>query len=192
LPVHAAGIYAGAERDFCSQYVVSSYTPTLAALLRAQSGHRAFTKDQIKLMAIASSHVEGMPQLPSVEKELKDIMGVFRKAGVHVGPPAGQTDITSSVRNSISVMKRLESANIVHLACHGIQNVANPFASRFRLGPINLDVERLMRLNIKQPFFAFLSACETAKGDQKHADEIVHLAATMLFSGFKSVVATMW
>jgi CHAT domain-containing protein len=37
-----------------------------------------------------------------------------------------------------------------------------------------------------------MSACETAKGDQKQPDQVVHLAAAMLFAGFQSVVGTMW
>jgi CHAT domain-containing protein len=39
---------------------------------------------------------------------------------------------------------------------------------------------------------AFLSACETAKGDGKTPDEAMHLAASLLFAGFRGVVATMW
>ncbi|KAJ7123558.1 hypothetical protein C8R44DRAFT_784007, partial [Mycena epipterygia] len=39
---------------------------------------------------------------------------------------------------------------------------------------------------------AFLSACETAKGDDTVPDEAMHLAATLLFAGFRGVVATMW
>jgi hypothetical protein len=36
VPVHAAGISEGPNREYCADYVVSSYTPTLASLLRAQ------------------------------------------------------------------------------------------------------------------------------------------------------------
>jgi CHAT domain-containing protein len=39
---------------------------------------------------------------------------------------------------------------------------------------------------------AFLSACETAKGDEGTPDEAMHLAAAVLFAGFRGVVATMW
>ncbi|KAF7358015.1 CHAT domain-containing protein [Mycena venus] len=48
-----------------------------------------------------------------------------------------------------------------------------------------LDVKKSMSL-------AFLSACETAKGDKSVPDEALHLAATLLFTGFRGVVATMW
>ena len=39
---------------------------------------------------------------------------------------------------------------------------------------------------------AFLSACETATGQENLPDEAVHLAAGMLAAGFKSVIGTMW
>ena len=39
---------------------------------------------------------------------------------------------------------------------------------------------------------AFLSACQTAVGDDRVPEESVHLAAGMLATGFRSVVGTMW
>jgi CHAT domain-containing protein len=49
-----------------------------------------------------------------------------------------------------------------------------------------------MKLDLKHAQLAFLSACETAKGDREQPDQAIHLAATMLFVGFKSVIGTMW
>jgi CHAT domain-containing protein len=49
-----------------------------------------------------------------------------------------------------------------------------------------------MDLDLKDAFLAFLSACETAKGDKEQPDQTVDLAAAMLFVGFRSVIATMW
>ncbi|KAG2131136.1 hypothetical protein BD769DRAFT_1295363, partial [Suillus cothurnatus] len=40
--------------------------------------------------------------------------------------------------------------------------------------------------------FAFLSACHTTVGDEKSLDESIHLAAAMQFSGFRSVIGSMW
>jgi CHAT domain-containing protein len=39
---------------------------------------------------------------------------------------------------------------------------------------------------------AFLSACQTATGSIRHLDEAIHLAAAMLFLGYRHVIATMW
>lgn len=55
-----------------------------------------------------------------------------------------------------------------------------------------LTVTQLMELNLPTAFFAFLSACNSAKAGKEQPDQAVHLAATMLFVGFKSVVGTMW
>jgi hypothetical protein len=86
----------------------------------------------------------------------------------------------------------MEAANIVHLACHGIQDTTDATQSGFCLGDGRLTIARLMELKLGNACLAFLSACETAKGDKEQPDQAMHLAATMLFSGFKSVIATMW
>jgi CHAT domain-containing protein len=50
----------------------------------------------------------------------------------------------------------------------------------------------IMEQDIPQAEFAFLSACHTAVGDEKTPDEVIHLAAGLQFSGFKSVIGTLW
>jgi CHAT domain-containing protein len=90
------------------------------------------------------------------------------------------------------VSEMFKNTNIVHVACHGSQNTVNALSSGYCLSDGNLSVSRLMDLDLNDAFFAFLSACETAKGDEKHPDQTIHLAAAMLFVGFRSVVATMW
>lgn len=37
-----------------------------------------------------------------------------------------------------------------------------------------------------------MSACKTAQGDAKQPEQAIHLAATMLFVGFQTVIGTMW
>jgi CHAT domain-containing protein len=86
----------------------------------------------------------------------------------------------------------MEAANIIHFACHGIQDSAKATKSGFCLGDGRLTIAKLMELKLDKAFLAFLSACETAKGDAKQPDQAMHLAAAMLFTGFKSVIATMW
>jgi CHAT domain-containing protein len=89
-------------------------------------------------------------------------------------------------------MTELPKASILHLACHGYQDMNEPLASGFIMQDKTLRVSDLMSLKLPHAFLACLSACETAKGDEKQRDQAIHLAATMLFVGFKSVVATMW
>jgi CHAT domain-containing protein len=88
--------------------------------------------------------------------------------------------------------KAMQTASIVHLACHGVQDIKDATQSGFCLGDGRLTIAKLMDLRTDDAFLAFLSACETARGDKKQPDQGMHLAAAMLFSGFKSVIATMW
>jgi CHAT domain-containing protein len=88
----------------------------------------------------------------------------------------------------------------VHFACHGVQDLKHPLDSGLILSNGRLKVSEIMHrpegdnvLDLKKSMsLAFLSACETAKGDKNIPDEAMHLAATLLFEGFRGVVATVW
>jgi CHAT domain-containing protein len=49
-----------------------------------------------------------------------------------------------------------------------------------------------MDRDIPHAEFAFLSACHTAVSDEETPDEVILLAAGLQFSGFKSVIGTLW
>jgi CHAT domain-containing protein len=100
---------------------------------------------------------------------------------------------TSALCNVARVRADLTSAdvNVLHLACHGVQHTV-PLKSSFILEDGALSIWDLMKLDLPQAALAFLSACQTAKGDSSQPDQAVHLAASMLFCGFRSVIATMW
>jgi CHAT domain-containing protein len=91
-----------------------------------------------------------------------------------------------------TVLEHIPKATIIHLACHGYQNTSNPLESGFIMADERLTISKLMSLSLPNALFAFLSACETARGDDKQPDQAVHLAAAMIFVGFKSVIGTMW
>jgi CHAT domain-containing protein len=167
---------------------VSSYTPTLATLLRARKGLKPITTAEAKLLLVAVEHTADtrLPSLSKVKAEMRDICSVVEKAGVQYAASS------QSVSKTAQATAALPSATLVHIACHGLQDPAQPLNSAFHLGDDDvLSVSALMELDLKGAFLAFLSACETAKGDRDQPDQAIHLAATMLFVGFKSVVATM-
>jgi len=91
------------------------------------------------------------------------------------------------------VLRHLSTASIVHLTCHGKQNLGNPLESASSLdNGGKLSVERIMQRDMRNAHLAFLCACETAMGEREVPDESMHLGAALLFAGFKGVVATMW
>jgi CHAT domain-containing protein len=100
-----------------------------------------------------------------------------------------------------NVIQGMERHAWVHLACHGLQSFKDPSESALFLesspGSTSPDSRRLKLSQIIQKqfpkaSFAFLSACQTAAGDNELPDEVVHLAAGMMMAGYSSVVATMW
>jgi CHAT domain-containing protein len=128
-----------------------------------------------------------IPWLWNVDQELTHIESVVKASALEC------TVETIARATTVDwVTSCIPSAHFVHLACHGTQHPTAALESGFHLSDETLTVSKLMSLDLKQAWFAYLSACETAKGDTKQPDQGIHLAAAMLFAGFKSVVATMW
>ncbi|KAJ7702692.1 CHAT domain-containing protein [Mycena rosella] len=187
LPIHAAGIYAEDGTNCVADYVVSSYTPTITALLDPPSN----AAPSFKMTAVVQTSYTDHPALPGAQRELKMIMDRV--------PNEWLTTLDDPVTVQNALGHLLESS-IVHFACHGAQELKQPLDSGLILSDGRLRVSEIMRrpegddnLNVKHSMsLAFLSACETAKGDRTMPDEAMHLAATLLFAGFRGVVATMW
>jgi CHAT domain-containing protein len=160
----------------------------VTALLRAQRATTPLSRNNVCLALIVEKQAQqpGLELIPGVEKEINNIAAVAQSSNVKViHQQAGSTTIagTSPV---------MQAANIVHLACHGVQDIRNATQSGFCLNDGRLTIAKLMELKLDKAFLAFLSACETAKGDEKQPDQVMHLAAAMLFAGFRNVIATMW
>jgi tetratricopeptide (TPR) repeat protein len=191
LPLHAAGIYSGpqASRECCSDYVVSSYTPTVSALLRAQAQAPSVRSADVDMLLIAEDSAKNpaLSKLWHVQTELTRVESIATTK--HFGHTMETIAKDATVER---VTERIKSASFVHLACHGLQHRTNALESGFYLNDDKLTISKLMELQLDRPWFAYLSACETAKGDAKQPDQVMHLAAAMLFAGFKHVVATMW
>ncbi|KDR69604.1 hypothetical protein GALMADRAFT_1352198 [Galerina marginata CBS 339.88] len=180
LPIHAAGCY---DDDLCiesaSDYFISSYTPTIGALL-TQYQTPSPTKSFRMLVVIQSQ------ELPSTRKELENIeQHVSDDLLVKLGIPGQSASVEE-------VASRLSDMDIVHFSCHGTQDRSNPLDSGLKLEDGYLRVSRIMKEKIPNGALVFLCACETAMGDGKLPDEAMSLGASLLFAGFRRVVATMW
>jgi CHAT domain-containing protein len=187
LPIHAAEITRGASVDRASDYVVSSYTPTLAALTKAQKGWRPIARDQMTGIVAGCRDAPGMKPLHNVKEEIDVTVECFAKSSARV---LNTSRLNMSLGDLLTDMSQ-EDAHVLHLACHGVQKT-HPLQSAFLLSDGRLTIEHIMRLSLPRAVLAFLSACQTAKGSEDQPDQTVHLAASMLFCGFRSVVGTMW
>lgn len=133
-------------------------------------------------MVVIQSETLGQRSLPYTLEEL-------RKIETHVPEEELVKLVSGSVQD---VMLNLPATSIAHFACHGHQNSQNPLESALLLKDGPLKVSQIMRQSIPHGSLAFLSACQTAMGDENLPDEVIHLGATLLFAGFRGVVATMW
>ena len=70
--------------------------------------------------------------------------------------------------------------------------MTDPLKSSVHLYDGPLELSAIIKKNLKNSDFAFLSACQTSKGDENLTEEVVHLASGMLAAGYRSVVGTMW
>jgi hypothetical protein len=191
LPIHAAGIYDGPQdtRVCCSDYVVSSYTPTLSALLNARNKAPQTAPGHLDILAVSEDArtLPTMPRLFFVESELTTVEDTAKASKRDCS-----VDIIPHHATVEGVTARIQTAHFVHLACHGTQDQTSALNSGFHLSDRKLTISELMDLNLDKAWFAYLSACETAKSDPQQPDQVVHVASAMLHAGFKSVVATMW
>lgn len=191
LPLHAAGFSTVAKEECVTNYCVVSYTPTITALLNSRSNAQRIRICEADAL-LAADPLSSMHKLAPLRGAVEEVKVVNEI----LSPVMGTTVIDNRPGSPISMVEQVTStlsdASIFHLACHGEQDGTSPLESGFCLRDGRLTVADLMRLKLPKAFLAFLSACETAKGDAKQPDQAVHLAATMLFVGFRSVIATMW
>jgi CHAT domain-containing protein len=124
--------------------------------------------------------------LPCTKNELQNIeKHVPSKFLVKLG--TGQVPATVE-----GVSTHLPHTHVVHFACHGKQDINDPLESGLMLDDGLLKVKEIMNHPMPNASLAFLSACETAMGAENLPDEAMHIAASLLFAGFRGVVATMW
>jgi CHAT domain-containing protein len=180
LPLHAAGIYTTTERGSkLSDFVVSSYIPTLSTLLRDGDSSVPF-----RLLAVAQPNTPNASMLPNTTEEL-----------IRIRRFAGDLPLISLEGAEATIGRVIDSmgkCSWIHLACHAAQDACNPAKSALLLDDGNLHLSEIIKYPLPHAQFAFLSACQTAAGDKQLPDEGAHLAAGMLFAGYSGVVATMW
>ncbi|KAG1763673.1 CHAT domain-containing protein, partial [Suillus occidentalis] len=190
IPLHAAHPFRikvdNLGREECLEDIyICSYTPTLSALIRARQTMNA--RAALTFVAIGQSQ-PGTGQgtvLATVDSELELVHNL-------VPPNVQFTNLSGDEATQAGALEALRCNTWVHLACHGKQDRDQPYNSRFAMRDKPLTLLDIMENSAPQAEFAFLSACHTAAGDEETPDEIIHLAAGLQFSGFKSVIGTLW
>ncbi len=191
VPLHAAGYHrtpADGPARAVLDLVVSSYTPTLRALLAARTPDgpavAAPAADESgRLLAVALPDTPGQAPLAGVDAELAVLADHFGDDHLTV--------LRADAATRQAVRRALDSHSWVHFSCHGTQDLADPSSGGLVLHDGVLAVADVARLR-RRGEFAALSACKTATGGVELADETITLAAALQHSGYRHVVATLW
>ncbi|KIK83564.1 hypothetical protein PAXRUDRAFT_35470 [Paxillus rubicundulus Ve08.2h10] len=183
LPLHAAAPWRKGEPGL-SDISVSSYTPTLSALIRSRNKVHAFPGAPLSFVSIGQPNSYGYDELPTVLQELE----LVHELVPETIPFTTLCDETATCGAALSALSTHTSA---HFACHGQQVPGQPFESHFAMHDGHLSPLDIIHSNLgPETEFAFLSACQTATGDSDAPDEVIHLAAALQFAGVRNVVGT--
>ncbi|MBQ1025703.1 CHAT domain-containing protein [Micromonospora sp. C95] len=180
LPLHAAAPLGGGTGVL--DRVVSSYTASLRALVRARRGPAG------RSAPVTSALVVGMPRTPG----LADLPGVAGEAAVVRRYVTDVTTLTGAAATPSAVLGALPGTSVVHLSCHGTQDLAAPARGRLALAGGPLHVRDLWRPAGTTAALAVLSACDTVRGGAALPDEALTLGTAFQLAGFRHVIGALW
>ena len=126
----------------------------MLSTLLPSSDDYSFILNSPRTLAIGQAAAKGVLPLPGTVKELE-----------HIRQICGQrvTSLEGDQANITCVLAELRSAEIVHVASHG-QQIDPEFDSSLMLHDGPLKISELIRQRVPLGRLAFLSACDTAKG----------------------------
>jgi CHAT domain-containing protein len=137
-------------------------------LLGARKVYTPVKKQDVKALVVAvpQSFSSSWVDLVSTTEEVESVKAALPGDNLVSIPDMidnvdGDTGVTVS-----ALLDKLPEATVLHLACHGRQDPDNALNSGFVMSDKMLTIERLMQVPLPRAFMAFLSACETAKGDE--------------------------
>nr|MDQ3988528.1 CHAT domain-containing protein [Actinomycetota bacterium] len=179
LPLHAAGRYPVEYGYTVLDRVVSSYTPTIRALLHARSRPAA---PQRRLLSVAMPQTPGQEPLPAT---LAEAEALAEQLG-------GERTLVDAAATHGNVRSALASASWAHFACHAYSDPVSPSKSHLLLHDRPMSIAEVSRLRLEHAELAYLSACSTARGSTRLADEAIHIASAFQLAGYRHVVGTLW
>jgi hypothetical protein len=189
LPLHTAGDHVaavGGASPSCTvlDRVVSSYTPTLRALLEARrpDDETTVTRRQDRLLLVDVPDAPGQVPLDTT---------VERNALLTAFSADQRTVLDGDGATRAEVRAALSDHRWVHFSCHGDQNLKDPSRGGLLLHDATLTIADITEGRFYGDF-AGLSACKTAVGGVDLLDEAITLAAALHYTGYRHVVAALW
>jgi len=182
LPLHACWWDENGQRRYLLDEFVVRYAPSLT-LFRIFWARARERRRRELLLAVANPTGD----LPFAEYECEQIEACWGGARAQV--------LWREQGTREAVLENAASAHLLHFACHGVYDLANPLESPLLLanGETLTLGEMLEQLNLPHAQLVALSACETALvNPAEQADEHFGLALGPLYAGAPTVWGTLW
>ncbi|NUT47721.1 MAG: CHAT domain-containing protein [Saccharothrix sp.] len=177
FPLHAAGIY-GARPVSALDRVVSSYTPTLRALLHTRARPSGVDSP---FLVVSMARTPGYPDLPDAEVEAGLLAERF--------PDHVRLADASATRSSVA--DALGRHARAHVVCHGVQDLASASAGGLVVHDGVLTVRDVLARRSSPGDVAFLAACVSAQSPLHLPNEVMTFAGALQLSSFRHVVGTV-
>jgi hypothetical protein len=163
-----------------------TYLPHAGVLRRRKQPLPAAARTLSAFGLSFSQREHGASELPAAAEEARRIAAL--------GGEAAWTDGEATQERFV---EGLLSSRYVHVATHGSQNSFAPMLQKLFLAPSStsdgiLHAYELLGLDLSHVDLVTLSACETALGRFDINDNLRGLTATLLISGVRTVISTLW
>lgn len=178
-------MYEAEEPVGIADYATISHCSSLEQLLRPYE-----PRWDARFLAAGQSEAPDRPELhrlPNAETELE----LLEKSFPYPELFTRRLGNSSTHISKADIMADLQKVSFVHFGCHGLQDKMFTLRSHLQFSE-QVTMKDLINCNNPDASLAFLSACETAKGEVYQPDQAQHITAAMMFAGFKGVVGTMW
>jgi CHAT domain len=177
VPLHAAqssdGMYALEETGI-------RYVPSASALVLARQ--RLLPDLEPKFLAIPQPADAGIA-LANADEEATSVAVFFQAARV----------LRPDEADRATVLRAIGGVGMLHASCHGLADPEDPLASGLELAwGERFTLYELFERPQDHLLVAVLSACQTNVPDLELPDETISLAAGLLMSGCRAVVASGW
>ncbi|KAG9316013.1 hypothetical protein JVU11DRAFT_3674 [Chiua virens] len=203
IPLHAAGPYRQHEPNL-SQLYVSSYTPTLQALIRARAATPQYDPPRSRRSSIVPGFLKNRrsrqllisptttsPTIVAIGHAVSDeTCHELDRLRNRLPPSMPFRRMEGEDVTTESILATVREPVWLHLACAASLDASLPCRSGFatRDGTVSMyDVSQAC----PQAEFVFLSG-RCSRGEDAVLGETMHLAASLQYSGVRSTIGTLW
>ncbi|KAL2843123.1 CHAT domain-containing protein [Aspergillus pseudoustus] len=201
FPIHAAGKHHSGLQETVMDWVISSYSSSIKALLHVgpiPEPPEIFKSAPARALLVPMQDTPGQKPLPFANVEVRMLEGLCKRLQLDPIPlpQIAKKDVLAALKTC---------PQIFHFAGHGSSNGSDPSRSCLLLedwqsNPLSVTDLRdnwLLEDNKIEgraaPFLAYLSACSTGSNrDDNLIDEAIHLVSSCQLAGFRHVIGTLW